>query len=283
MSTLLESIMAQAEQKQQAANKGMSMEERMKKYFAAVLPQGKNSAQKRIRILPTPDGSSPFVEAYFHEVQVNGDWVKLYDPNKNDKERSPLHEVYQELMNTGKQSDKELASSYRSRKFYILKVIDRDAPEDGVKFWRFKDHYKGEGVYDKIFPIFKTKGDITDPLTGRDLIIELKKAKSNNGKDYTSIQTIMFEDPQPLSDDKEISEAWLSDELTWRDVYSKKPVEYLEAIAKGEVPKWDGDAGKYIYGNSVASEVIIGSDEPVVKSESTTSMQIEEVDEDLPF
>ena len=27
---------------------------------------------------------------------------------------------------------------------------------------------------------------------------------------------------------------WVKDELTWEDVYSKKPVEYLEAIARGE-------------------------------------------------
>ncbi len=59
-------------------------------------------------MLPTKDGSSPFVEVWYHEIQVNGQWVKLYDPEKNDNERSPLTEVYNELISTGKKEDNEL-------------------------------------------------------------------------------------------------------------------------------------------------------------------------------
>ena len=32
-----------------------------------------------------------------------------------------------------------------------------------------------------------------------------------------------------------------------KDVYSQKPVEYLEAIAKGLDPIWDSELKKYIY------------------------------------
>ena len=111
MSTL-DSVLAQYEKSKQSnsgSSNKMSQEERMKKYFAAILSKDEKSAQKRIRILPTKDGSSPFVEAWFHEVQVAGQWNKLYDPGKNDNEKSPLTEVYEELISTGKESDKELA------------------------------------------------------------------------------------------------------------------------------------------------------------------------------
>ena len=60
----------------------MSQEDRMKRYFAAILPKGENSGQRRIRILPTTDGSSPFKEVWFHEIQVNGTYNKFYDPDK---------------------------------------------------------------------------------------------------------------------------------------------------------------------------------------------------------
>jgi hypothetical protein len=40
----------------------------------------------------------------------------------------------------------------------------------------------------------------------------------------------MYDDPAPVHTDKEIMSGWLDDELTWKDVYSKKPVEYLEAV-----------------------------------------------------
>jgi hypothetical protein len=256
----LDAILAQYEQSQKSSSTSnkMSQDERMKKYFAALLKDNEKQGQKRLRILPTGDGSSPFKEVWFHEIQVDGKWQKFYDPGKNDNERSPLSEVYEELMSTGRDADKELAKQYKPRKFYIVKLIDRDNEQDGVKFWRFKHNYKNEGILDKLIPIFRAKGDVTDPTKGRDIILEMTKAKTPKGAAYTVIQTIMYDDPAPIHEDKEIADTWVNDELTWADVYSKKPVEYLEAIAKGETPRWDSEKGGYVYGNSDAGEVSFG-------------------------
>ena len=275
----LDAVLAQYEKAKSGGNSAnkISQEDRMKKYFAAILMQNENSGQKRLRILPTPDGSSPFKEVWYHEVQVEGKWNKIYDPGKNDNERSPLTEIHDELMSTGKESDKELAKAYKPRKFYIVKVVDRDNEADGVKFWRFKHNYKNEGILDKIIPIWKAKGDITDPVSGRDLIIELTKAKTPKGATYTVIQTVMHDDPTPVHTDAETAKAWTEDPLTWMDVYSKKPVEYLEAIARGETPRWSSDLGKYVYGDSSSEEGTIGGT-------SYTDPQAEsEPDGDLPF
>ncbi len=274
----LDAVLAQYEKAKSGGNSAnkMSQEDRMKKYFAAILTQNENSGQKRLRILPTPDGSSPFKEVWNHEVQVEGKWNKIYDPGKNDNERSPLTEIHDELMSTGKESDKELAKSYKPRKFYIVKVIDRDNEADGVKFWRFKHNYKNEGILDKIIPIWKAKGDITDPVNGRDLIIELTKAKTPKGATYTVIQTVMHDDPSPVHTDAETAKSWIEDPLTWADVYSKKPVEYLEAIARGETPRWSSDLGKYVYGDSSSDEGTIGGSYVDPQAEA-------EPDGDLPF
>ena len=281
--SVLDSVLAQYEKNSTSSSSqktNISQEDRLKKYFSAILQKNEKSASRRIRILPTKDGSSPFVEVWYHEIQVNGQWVKLYDPDKNDNERSPLTEVYNELISTGKKEDKELASQYRSRLFYIVKVIDRDNEQDGVKFWRFKHNYKQEGVLDKILPIWKAKGDVTDAEKGRDLIIELTKAKTPQGKEYTVIQTIMYDDPQVLHTDKGIMEGWLQDELTWNDVYSKKPVEYLEAVAVGETPIWSSELKKFVYGEE--AEISLGGTkqqtQPVVDPQAN-----DEPAEDLPF
>jgi len=283
MMSALDAVLAQYEKNQSSggAQNKMSQDERMKKYFALLLGDKEKSGQRRIRILPTPDGSSPFKEAWYHEIQVGGQWQKFFDPGKNNNERSPLNEVYEELNSTGKESDKELAKQYKSRKFYIVKVIDRDKEEDGPKFWRFKHNYKNDGILDKIIPIWKNKGDVTDAEKGRDLIIELTKSKTGKGKEYTSVSTIMYDDVQPLSEDKGQMKEWMSDELTWRDVYSKKPVEYLEAIAQGKTPKWDNDKGGYVYGDSEESTTTIGGGS---KSKSYVDPQMDsEVDTELPF
>jgi hypothetical protein len=261
----------------------MSQDERMKKYFALILGDKEKSGQRRVRILPTQDGSSPFKEAWYHEIQVGGQWQKFFDPGKNDNERSPLNEVYEELMSTGKESDKELAKQYKSRKFYIVKVIDRDHEEDGPKFWRFKHNYKNDGILDKIIPIWRNKGDITDPTTGRDLIIELTKSKTPAGKEYTSVSTIMYEDQAPVHAEKEQANAWINDELTWLDVYSKKPVEYLEAIARGETPKWDTEKGGYVYGDATVAEETFGGSKKATPAKAVDPQAEAEADSDLPF
>jgi len=283
----LDAVLSQYEKSTQNSSNGgskMSQEDRMKKYFAALLKDNEKQGQRRIRILPTTDGSSPFKEVWFHEILVDGKYQKFYDPGKNDNERSPLNEVYEELMSTGRETDKELAKQYKARKFYIVKVIDRDNEQDGVKFWRFKHNYKQEGILDKIIPIWKAKGDITDPDNGRDLILELTKAKTPKGAFYTVIQTVMYDDPSAISQDSETMENWVSDEMTWEDVYSKKPVEYLEAIARGETPRWDSEKGGYVYSNDDTSEVSMGGKTtPKSINEVVDPQANDEIDEELPF
>lgn len=283
---VLNAVLEQYESSKQSGSSStskMSQEDRLKKYFAALLRENEKQGQKTIRILPTTDGSSPFKEVWFHEINVDGKWQKFYDPGKNNNERSPLNEVYEELMSTGKDSDKELAKQYKARKFYIVKVIDRDNEQDGVKFWRFKHNYKQEGILDKIIPIWKAKGDVTDPDNGRDLILELTKAKTPKGAFYTVIQTVMYDDPCVISKDNDTMVKWVSDEMTWEDVYSKKPVEYLESIARGETPKWDSEKNGYVYGDSTSGEMSVGGSKSKSINEVEDPQINSDVDQELPF
>jgi len=284
MANALDAVLAQYEKNTAKSNNGnqsISQEDRLKRYFTTYLPKGTKSGQKKVRILPTPDGSSPFKEVWYHEVQIDGKWTKLYDPGKNDGERSPLTEVYEELISTGKDSDKELARQYRPRKFYIVKLVDRDNEDHGPKFWRFKDNYKQEGILDKIIPIWKAKGDITDANEGRDLMIELSKAKTPKGIEYTVVQTVMYDDPCPIHEDSTQMKEWMEDELTWQDVYAQKPVEYLEAISRGETPVWDTELKKYVYGDD--SEVTLGGGSTDKVEETKDPQSSMGVDTDLPF
>ena len=58
-----------------------------------------------------------------------------------------------------------------------------------------------------------------------------------------------------------------------------QPTEYLEAIARGETPRWDSDKGGYVYGNSESAEMSMGGG-----SSSYSDPQAEsEPDGDLPF
>ena len=87
----------------------------------------------------------------------------------------------------------------------------------------------------------------------------------------------MHDDPSPVHTDAETAKSWVEDPLTWADVYSKKPVEYLEAIARGETPRWSQELGKYVYG-SEAAEITMGGSSTIVDPQAN-----DEPDGDLPF
>ena len=282
----LDAVLAQYEKNKSTGTSKpqMTSEERMKQYLSIMLPKGTKSGEKRIRIVPTTDGSSPFKEVFFHNIQIQGRWIKLYDPGKGSDgkpsgERSPLNEVEEALRLAGDAQSKELARTYRSQKFYILKVVDRDNEEDGVKFWRFKHNWRSDGPIDKIIPIMAKKGDVTDRNEGRDLTLMLQSVPLPGGRgEYTTVSTVMYDDPTPMHADDETMDKWITDERTWKDVYSQKPVEYLEAIAKGLDPVWDSELKKYTY-----------DDPDAVKKTSTTKdvfndpQAASSTDTDLPF
>ena len=285
MTKFADQVLAQYEKNKQSTSGSLnkvSQEERMKKYFAAILPKGVRSKEMRVRLLPTPDGSSPFEEVKLHEIQVDGKWVKLYDPAQEGKP-SPLNVVREALLATGTPEDKEIAKNYRSKTYYICKLIDRDNEQDGPKFWRFKHNTKQEGVLDKIVPIVRNKGDITDPLTGRDLILSLSLTKSGNGKEYTTINSIIPDDASPLHVDADISAEWVADPLTWEDVYAKKSEEYLDLVARGLTPKWDTALSKYVAANAEKEEMTIAGTKGSNPPEDEDPQSGEEESEELPF
>ena len=90
----------------------------------------------------------------------------------------------------------------------------------------------------------------------------------------------MYDDPTPISQDAEQAKTWVDDELAWTDVYSKKPIEYLEAIAEGKTPKWDNEKGGYVYGDDEVSETAIGGSKPTKTQDPQADA---ETDTDLPF
>ena len=230
------------------------------KYFALALPDGVDSGEKTFRLLPlTAEDVTKFhTMAKFHSIKVGDNYSKLYDPAQ-DGEESPLNDMYKILIKSGdteqeKEENKKLASNYRSRDFYIVKGIERGKEHEGVKFWRFNRVFDGSGIIDKLTPLIKRLNDkkngsgaIWRPdAEGRDIAITLVRDKSKNKKGYTKVSTIIVEEPSPLSTDPELANKWLNDPITWKDVYKKKPIEYLRIVASGSEPVWDKETKKFV-------------------------------------
>lgn len=268
----------------------------LKNYFNTYIKEGVKSATKQIRILPAENGS-PFVEMYGHKFPVDGEY-KTFPCLKHEKnEPCPFCEAREALLATGEESDKELAKKYNARMMYVVKVIDRDHPEEGVKFWRFNHDYRKEGIYDKIIGVLNAiKKDVTNPETGRDLVLTINRNQNN----VPVVSAVASLDPTPLSEDKEQAAAWLADTRTWEDVYSVRNYDYLALIVQGETPVWDKENKCFVAKsslendetkNALDSELTIGietikgnivtSTADVSTTETTTTT--EDDGDDLPF
>jgi len=223
----------------------------LKNYFNTYIKEGVKSATKQIRILPTTNGSTPFVEVHTHKVQVDGEW-KTFACLKHEKgEACPFCEAREALLSTGKDSDKELAKKYNARKMYVVKVIDREHEDEGVKFWRFNHDYRKEGIYDKIIGVLNAiKKDVTNAENGRDLLLTINRNMNN----IPVVSAVASLDPSTLSEDQELTDLWLSDSRVWEDVYSVRTYDYLEIIVKGGVPVWDKEEKKFVDREALTTE-----------------------------
>ena len=95
---------------------------------------------------------------------------------------------------------------------------------------------------DKLIPVFKLKGDISDPREGRDIVITSGRDQNN----YSVVNTIMADDVSILTNDKDYANEWISNEESFKDVYAKKSKEYLEIVATNKTPVWDSEQKKYV-------------------------------------
>jgi len=277
MSNVLDAIMSQYEKNKNSGG-GKSFEEKdFSKYFNPRLEDGEKNGEVTIRLMPTKEGASPFEEGYFHVMQVNGQWRKLYCREHNDGDTCPLCEVEKALKATGSEEDKKIAKTYKAGKFYLVRVIDRSKEEDGVKIWRFRHNYKGEGELDKMIPLFTKKGNLADGREGRDLTLMLGRGDKNN----TKITSIMAEDPSMLTNDKEKAKAWVKDTMSWKEIYKASPVEYLEIIANGENPVWDKKLEKFV----AKGEETVKKETPTTSAKYKAPAVEDEADDDdeMPF
>ena len=296
----LAAMLKQYEDNSSSYSKNSSAKEYdLKNYFTTHLSDKQKTATKRIRVLPTSDGTTPFKEIHGHKMQVDGEWKTFVCLKHEKDEDCPFCEAREALLASGKESDKELAKKYSAKKMYVVKIIDRDNEADGVKFWRFNHDYRKQGIYDKIYGVLTAiKQNITDPQTGRDLMVMIARDQNNR----PVVQSISHMDPSPLSDDAEVSAEWLSDSRTWEDVYSVKPYDYLEIIVKGGVPTWDKEAKKFVDKASITTQesddldeelslgtpnvkpnVKVASKSTPVVTQTETEESAGEDNDDLPF
>lgn len=243
-----------------------------KNYLQARLGSNEDTKTLTIRLLPfSPEGGSPFKKVFMHTVKVNKEvspsgWKTFVCPTHNKKDgavmgdKCPFCETSAKARELKSKSlDEPTKKKYgdveflnRVKEMWIVRCIERDHEEDGVKFWLFNSSKKKDGVYDKIMNLAKIRSEaaakkgnvysIFDLNNGLDLIVTLSRTSDNK----TAVQIIDAGLPSPLSEDFELGEKWIHDNKKWDEVYTVKPYEYMAIIAMGGVPVFNKDENRYV-------------------------------------
>ena len=243
-----------------------------KNYLQARLGSNEDTKTLTIRLLPfSPEGGSPFKKVFMHTVKVNKEvspsgWKTFVCPTHNKKDGSvmgdkcPFCETSAKARELKSKSlDEPTKKKYgdveflnRVKEMWIVRCIERDHEEDGVKFWLFNSSKKKDGVYDKIMNLAKIRSEaaakkgntysIFDLNNGLDLVVTLSRTSDNK----TAVQIIDAGLPSPLSEDFDLGEKWIHDSKKWDEVYTVKPYEYMAIIAMGGVPVFSKEENKYV-------------------------------------
>ena len=303
-----------------------------KNYLDLKLKEHEATKMVKIRFLPiSASDSTVFFNITTHALKVDKEiaksgfksYVCLNDEKVDSKEECPICKKSKELFDKSAKARQEgnealakslfkEACSLKKKTTFITRVIDRDHEDEGVKFWRFNENSKGEGIYDKLISLYETRKkesledcgeeyNIFDLYDGKDIIITVSKSKIPDGfggmKDTIAYNITDSGNKKPLSKDIDKANSWLNDEKTWKDVYSNKSSEYLELVVNGKIPVYDKELGKYVektendtqqkkIEEQAASEVLKETynvnnnfDEEVVNKETLVDTD----EDDLPF
>lgn len=286
----------------------------VRNYLDTKLGKDENSKMIKVRLLPiSANDGNVFFEIKTHSLKVSPEiaksgfksYVCLNDSHVGSG-KCPICEKSKELLRESyntRSTDEIKAKtlykegrSYESKKTYIVRVIDRAHEDEGVKFWRFNENSLGEGIYDKLYSLYKTRkkeyaeagqGDysIFDLYNGKDIIINISKALIPDGhggvKEKISYNITDAGIQTPLSDDIETANKWITDKKTWRDVYSLKSCDYLQLVVDGKIPVYDSNKGCYV------DKVVLDKEREVAENGSSilqdNSSYKEEDNEELPF
>ena len=176
------------------------------------------------------------------------EWLAKQDPSLKGIKKENMNEMQLVVKAKNDEIYKE-AIKWEAKKFYIVRGIDKGKEKDGVKFWRFKHNYKNQGTLDKLLPILEDymtnhQADFSDAATGTDLNIIMTDSEFN-GHVYKAISAITAKGKSPLHADPHVAQAWLDDDINWRNVFLPKkapnttPYEFLEMCASGTNPYWE--------------------------------------------
>ena len=214
----------------------------------------------QVRIVPykfNPD--NPFIELYFH-YNVNN---KTYLSPQSFGRPDPIVEFSDKLKRMGDKEDYKAARQMEPKLRTFVPVIVRGEEGEGVKFWGF-----GKTVYQEILGYIADPdyGDITDPVSGRDLTIEYTSAE-DAGTSYPTTTIRVKPKETPLVEDSQQVENLLQNQTEITDLYQELSYDELKDVLEG----WLNPSGGEDSSQTSTTQQTLSTTQPA--QQTTTSQQ----------
>ena len=173
-----------------------------------------------VRIVPYKfNQSNPFIELYFHYDLGGKNYLSPISFGRPD----PIEEFAQKLKSTGSKDDYRLGRKVEAKRRTFAPVVVRGEEKEGVRFWGF-----GKTVYQELLSIIADPdyGDITDPVSGRDVAVEFKTAEET-GKSFPSTSIRVKPNQTPITEDAAVLESIKESQKNITEIYQERSYDEL--------------------------------------------------------
>ena len=188
----------------------------------------------QIRIIPYKlNTDTPFIELFFHYDLGGKSFLSPTSFGRPD----PIEEFADKLKQSGNREDWRLGKKLESKLRTFTPVVVRGEESGGTKFWGF-----GKTVYQELLSIIADPdyGDISDPINGRDVVVEFKTAEET-GASFPKTSIRVKPNQIPITEDKAVLTDLLDNQKDITEVYNELSYDELaEALGDWLNPS-DGD------------------------------------------
>ena len=201
-----------------------------------------------VRIVPYKHNKeNPFIELFFH---YNLGQNKTYLSPMSFGRPDPVQEFADKLKSTGDKDEWIQGKRLEPKMRTFAPVIVRGQENEGVKFWGF-----GKTVYQELLSVIADPdyGDITDPTSGRDIMIE-RQTPAEAGNQYGKTTVRVKPNQTPITDNKEMLQGVFDNQPNLTELYTEPSYDDLkEALSNYLNPSSDDTTDTSTTSNGVAA------------------------------
>ena len=180
----------------------------------------------QIRMVPYKfNKDNPFIELYFHYSM--GDNKTHLSPISFGRP-DPINEFAAKLKSTGDRDEWIQGRKLEPKMRTFVPMVPRGQEHEGIKFWGF-----GKTVYQELLGFIADPdyGDIADPITGRDIVVE-RQTPAEAGNQYGKTTIRVKPNQLPLTEDKEVLTRMFDSQVDIKEIYTEPTYEELKELLK---------------------------------------------------